>query len=54
LVNDIQYFYKYLKSKGINTIYDSKPAPITVGMLQKLGAKAERSDNPKYEYKAKI
>jgi hypothetical protein len=23
-------------------------------MLQKLGAKAERSDNPKYEYKAKI
>ena len=54
LINDIEYFYKYLKSKGINTIYDSKPAPITVGMLQELGAKAERSDNPKYEYKAKI
>ena len=54
LVNDMQYFYKYLKSKGINTVYDSRPAPITIGMFQKLGAKAEKSDNPKYQYKAKI
>jgi hypothetical protein len=54
LINDMQYFYKYLKSKGINTVYDSMPAPITVGMFQKLGAKAEKSDNPKYQYKAKI
>jgi hypothetical protein len=54
LVNDMQYFYKYLKSKGINTVYDSRPAPITVGMFQELGAQAEKSDNPKYQYKAKI
>jgi hypothetical protein len=54
LVNDMQYFYKYLKSKGINTVYDSRPAPITVGMFQELGAEAEKSDNPKYQYKAKI
>jgi hypothetical protein len=54
LINDMQYFYKYLKNKGINTVYDSRPAPITVGMFQELGAKAEKSDNPKYQYKAKI
>jgi hypothetical protein len=54
LINDMQYFYKYLKSKGINTVYDSMPAPITVGMMQELGAQAEKSDNPKYQYKAKI
>ena len=54
LTNDIQYFYKYLKNKGINTVYDSVPAPITVQMLQKLGAKPEESDNPKYKFKATI
>ena len=54
LVNDIQYFYKYLKDNGIKTIYDSVPAPITVQMLQKLGARIEESDNPKYKFKATI
>jgi hypothetical protein len=54
LANDMEYFYKYLKDKGINTVYDSIPAPITVQMLQKLGAKVEESDNPKYKFKATI
>jgi len=54
LANDMEYFYKYLKDKGINTVYDSIPAPITVQMLQKLGAKVEQSDNPKYKFKATI
>jgi hypothetical protein len=54
LSNDMQYFYKYLKSKGINTVYDSIPAPITTQMLQKLGAKVKKSDNPKYQFKATI
>ena len=54
LANDIQYFYKYLKDNGINTVYDSVPAPITVQMLQKLGARLEESDNPKYKFKATI
>jgi hypothetical protein len=54
LANDMQYFYKYLKDSGINTVYDSVPAPITVQMLQKLGATPEESDNPKYKFKATI
>jgi hypothetical protein len=54
LANDMQYFYKYLKDNGINTVYDSVPAPITVEMLQKLGATPEESDNPKYKFKATI
>jgi hypothetical protein len=54
LANDIEYFYKYLKDKGINTVYDSIPAPITTQMFQKLGAKIEKSDNPKYQFKASI
>jgi hypothetical protein len=54
LANDIEYFYKYLKDKGINTVYDSVPAPITVQMLQKLGAKIGESDNPKYKFMAQI
>jgi hypothetical protein len=54
LANDIEYFYKYLKNKGINTVYDSIPAPITTQMFQKLGAKIEKSDNPKYQFKASI
>jgi methanogenic corrinoid protein MtbC1 len=43
-----------LKNKGINTVYDSIPAPITTQMFQKLGAKIEKSDNPKYQFKASI
>jgi hypothetical protein len=54
LVNDMEYFYKYLKDKGINTIYDSIPAPITAQMFQKLGAKIGESDNPKYKFMAQI
>jgi hypothetical protein len=54
LANDIQYFYDYLKKKGINTVYDSIPAPITIQMFQQLGAKVMQSDNPKYKFKAMI
>jgi len=54
LANDMRYFFKYLKENGINTVYDSIPAPITADMLQRLGARPEKSDNPKYKYKARI
>ena len=54
LTNDMKYFYKYLKDKGIRTVYDTLPAPITTEMLVKLGAKIEKSDNPKYKMKATI
>jgi len=54
LANDIQYFYDYLKKKGINTIYDSIPAPVTIQMFQQLGAQVMQSDNPKYKFKAQI
>ena len=54
LTDDMQYFYKYLKNKGIRTVYDTLPAPITTQMLVKLGAKLEESDNPKYKLKASI
>jgi hypothetical protein len=54
LANDMQYFYEYLKKQGFNTVYDTIPAPVTVEVLQKLGAKVEESDNPKYKFKASI
>ena len=54
LTDDMQYFFKYLKNKGIHTVYDTLPAPITTQMLVKLGAKVEQSDNPKYKLKATI
>jgi len=54
LANDIQYFYDYLKKKGINTVYDSIPAPVTIQMFQQLGAKVMQSDNTKYKFKAQI
>jgi hypothetical protein len=54
LADDMRYFYKYLKDKGITTIYDTLPAPITSSVLIKLGAKEEKSDNPKYKFKATI
>jgi hypothetical protein len=54
LANDIQYFYDYLKKKGINTVYDSIPAPVTIQMFQQLGAKVMKSDNSKYKFKAQI
>jgi hypothetical protein len=54
LTDDMQYFFKYLKNKGIRTVYDTLPAPITTQMLVKLGAKLEQSDNPKYNLKASI
>lgn len=54
LTDDMQYFFKYLKNKGVKTVYDTLPAPITTQMLVKLGAKVEQSDNPKYKLKATI
>jgi hypothetical protein len=54
LANDMRYFYKYLKDKGINTVYDTIPAPITAQIFQKLGARIEESNNPKYKFKATI
>jgi len=54
LTDDMRYFYKYLKDKGIRTVYDTLPAPITTEMLVKMGAKIEKSDNPKYKMKASI
>jgi hypothetical protein len=54
LTDDMRYFYKYLKDKGVRTVYDTLPAPITTEMLVKLGAKIEKSDNPKYKMKASI
>jgi hypothetical protein len=54
LTNDMQYFFKYLKDKGVRTVYDTLPAPITTQMLVELGAKIQQSDNPKYKLKASI
>jgi hypothetical protein len=54
LVDDMKYFYKYLKDQRVRTVYDTLPAPITTQMLVKLGAKVEESDNPKYKLKATI
>jgi hypothetical protein len=54
LANDMRYFFKYLKDKGVRTVYDTLPAPITTKMLVNLGAKLQESDNPKYKLKASI
>ena len=54
LANDMRYFFKYLKDKGVRTVYDTLPAPITTKMLVELGAKLQQSDNPKYKLKASI
>jgi hypothetical protein len=54
LVNDMRYFFKYLKDKGVRTVYDTLPAPTTTQMLVKLGAKLQQSDKPKYKMKASI
>jgi len=54
LTNDMRYFFKYLKNKGVRTVYDTLPAPITTQMLVELGAKLQQSDNKKYKLKASI
>jgi hypothetical protein len=54
LLNDMEYFFNYLKDKGVRTVYDTLPAPITTQMLVELGAKLQQSDNPKYKLKASI
>lgn len=54
LADDMKYFYDYLKKKGIKTVYDSIPAPITTQMFDRLGATIVKSDNPKYKFKATI
>jgi hypothetical protein len=48
----MQYFFKYLKDKGVRTVYDTLPAPITTQMLVELGAKLQPSDNQKYKLKS--
>jgi hypothetical protein len=54
LSNDIQYFVAELKKVGVNTIYDSEPAPVTTTTLKESGARIEQSDNPKFQLKATI
>jgi hypothetical protein len=54
LANDMRYFFKYLKDKGVRTVYDTLPAPITTQILVEMGAKLQQSDNPKYKLKASI
>lgn len=54
LVDDMQFFYKYMKDNGISTIYDTVPNNITTAGLQRLGAQIMQSDNPKYKFKAII
>jgi hypothetical protein len=54
LADDMRYFYDYLKKKGIRTVYDSIPAPITTQMFDRLGANIVPSDNPKFKFKANI
>ena len=54
LANDMRFFYKFLKDRGITTVYDSIPAPITIQMFQQFGAQIMKSDNPKYKFKAQI
>lgn len=54
LSNDIQYFVAELKKVGVNTIYDSEPAPVTTTTLRESGARLEQSDIPKFKLKATI
>lgn len=54
LADDMKYFYDYLKKKGIKTVYDSIPAPITTEMFDRLGATIVPSDNPKFKFKATL
>ena len=54
LANDMEYFYKYLKDKGIKTVYDSIPAPITTQIFDRLGATIVKSDKPNFKFKATI
>lgn len=54
LSNDIQYFVAELKKVGVNTIYDSEPAPVTTTTLRESGARLEESDIPKFKLKATI
>lgn len=54
LADDMKYFINHLKSSGIKVVYDSAPAPITSKVLQQMGAKIVKSDNPKYPFKAML
>lgn len=54
LADDIRFFVKQLKSMGIDTVYDSRPAPVTTQVLQQEGARIMQSDNPKFQFKAMI
>jgi len=54
LADDMRYFVAELKNMGINTVYDTEPAPVTTQSFQRYGAKLQQSDNPKYKFKATI
>ena len=54
LADDMKYFVKQLKGNDIKIIYDRSPAPITSAVLQKMGATVEKSDNPKFPFKATL
>lgn len=54
LADDMRYFVSELKNMGIHTVYDTEPAPVTTQSFQRYGAKLERSDNPKYKFKATL
>lgn len=54
LADDMRYFIAELKNMGIKTVYDTEPAPVTTESFKRYGGKLERSDNPKYKFKATI
>lgn len=54
LIDDMEYFYKYMKDNGISVVYDTAPNDVTTTGLQRLGAQVMQSDNPKYKFKAQI
>jgi hypothetical protein len=54
LLDDIQFFYKQLKSMGIHVIYDRVPDRTVMDGLQMLGAHVEKSDKSKYMIKATL
>jgi hypothetical protein len=51
---DIKFFVEQLKQTGIHTIYDSEMDPLSAQALQSDGARIEKSDNPKYQFKATL
>ena len=54
LFDDIRFFVAQLKKAGIHTIYDSVMDPLMAQALQADGVKIQKSDNPKYKFKATL